>query len=71
MSELSELKKVKVTPKEGLQIRKTNGQIMAATGADVILNKYYRQCIKDGDLIRVDTVALNKTTKAAKQLEAN
>jgi hypothetical protein len=62
---MSELNKVKVTPKEGLRVRKENGQLIAAAGSEVVLNSYYRRRINDGDLL-LDKSKKETATTAAK-----
>lgn len=57
---MSELKKVKVKPKDGLQVRFENGQVMPSAGADVVLTSYYRRRLNDGDLVRVETATATK-----------
>lgn len=61
---MSELKKVKVKPKDGLQVRFENGQVMPASGADVVLTSYYRRRENDGDLVRVESKKAAATTAA-------
>lgn len=47
--------KVKVKPKDGVQVRLENGQVMPEKGADIVLTRYYRRRIADGDLVRVES----------------
>jgi len=66
--------KVNVRPTEGLQVRKENGQIIPENGCEVILSKYYRNRIKDGDLEIIKTTIkksaptknVTKTSKGTK-----
>ncbi|MGO2354638.1 MAG: DUF2635 domain-containing protein [Marinomonas foliarum] len=61
---MSELKKVKVKPKDGLQVRFENGQVMPSAGADVVLTSYYRRRLNDGDLVHVESKKAAATTAA-------
>ena len=51
---MQDVKKVKIKPAEGMQVRKHNGQILNPDGEQVILNSYYRRRLKDGDLLLVE-----------------
>ncbi|MBJ7537166.1 DUF2635 domain-containing protein [Marinomonas transparens] len=52
----STVTQVKVRPALGRQVRKENGQIIPTDGIDVVLSKYYRRRISDGDLIAINTL---------------
>lgn len=56
--------KVKVVPKEGVQVRQENGAVIPTKGADVFLTSYLRRRINDGDLVLVEKKAAS--TAAAK-----
>lgn len=46
----------KVQPAKGLQVRQENGTPIPAKGMEVVLTKYYRRRLKDGDLVLMDNV---------------
>lgn len=57
---VTKINKVKMKPKDGLQVRFENGQVMPSAGADVVLTSYYRRRINDGDLVCVETATAIK-----------
>lgn len=52
--------KLHVKPAEGRQVRREDGSIIPAEGAQVPNSTYYRRRIKDGDLVKVDSKTAKK-----------
>ncbi len=61
---MSEIKKVKLKPKSGLQVRDLNGNIIPEGGISVVSSAYYRRKVKQGDLVVVkETAAVKPSVK--------
>lgn len=52
--------KLHVKPADGRQVRREDGSIIPADGAQVPNSTYYRRRIKDGDLVKVDSKTAKK-----------
>ena len=52
--------KLHVKPAEGRQVRREDGSIIPAEGAQVPNSTYYRRRLRDGDLVKVATAKPKK-----------
>lgn len=55
---------LQVSPKKNVQVRKEDGGVIPKEGCSVPNNRYYRQRIKDGDLLLVNAAATSEKSVA-------